>query len=101
KGAELKPGMFARVNIDLGATTGVFVPSYAVLSQAGTNERFVFVVDGNNLAAKVPVEVGSRYRDMILIEKGLGENARLVIEGMQRLVDGRMVRIIAANPRIN
>lgn len=101
RGAELKPGMFARVNIDLGATTGVFVPSYAVLSQAGTNERFVFVVDGNNLAAKIPVQVGSRYRDMVLIEKGLGENAQLVIEGMQRLVDGSTVRIIEADRRIN
>lgn len=95
-----KPGMFARVNINLGSTTGIFVPSYAVLSQPGTSQNHVFVVKGNQVS-RLTVEVGTRYEDLIKVEEGLDENERLVVEGMQRLVDGSTVRIIEASQQEN
>lgn len=92
---ELKPGMFSRVNISLGRTEGLFIPSLAVLSQPGTNERYVFTVDEQNVVRRTNVTTGPRYQDLIKIEEGLSIGATYVTEGMQKLVDGSTVRIIA------
>lgn len=92
---ELKPGMFGRVNINIGEAEGIFVPSLAVLSQPGTNERYVFTVDEQNVARRANVTTGPRYQDLIKVEEGLTAGETFVTEGMQKLVDGSTVRIIS------
>jgi RND family efflux transporter MFP subunit len=42
---RLAPGMFARVNLELGQKEAMIVPAVAVLKQSGTNERYVLLHD--------------------------------------------------------
>lgn len=90
----LRPGMFARVYIDMGEVETFVVPSNAVMIQAGTNERFIFVVDGDKASRRV-VTLGKRFDDKVEIAEGdLKEGDNLVVDGQARLYDGLMVEIM-------
>jgi RND family efflux transporter MFP subunit len=90
----LRPGMFARVYIDMGEVEAFVVPSNSVLVQEGTNERFIFVADGN-VASRRVVKPGKRFDDKVEIAEGdlkVGDN--LVIDGQARLTDGLKIEIV-------
>lgn len=89
----LSPGMFARVDLDLGEITGLFLPAAAVLQSPGSNDRFVYVVDGD-VARRTVVATGPRMEEYRLIESGLSQDDRIVIEGTGRLHDGTAIRIV-------
>jgi RND family efflux transporter MFP subunit len=90
----LRPGMFARVYIDMGEVEAFVVPSNSVLVQEGTNERFIFVADGN-VASRRVVKPGKRFDDKVEIAEGdlkVGDN--LVIDGQARLTDGLNIEVV-------
>jgi RND family efflux transporter MFP subunit len=89
----LRPGMFARVYIDMGEVEAFVVPSSSVLVQEGTNERFIFVADGN-VASRRVVKLGKRFDDKVEIAEGeLKVGDSLVIDGQARLTDGLSIEI--------
>jgi membrane fusion protein (multidrug efflux system) len=90
----LRPGMFVRVYIDMGEVEAFVVPSNTVLVQEGTNERFIFVADGN-VASRRVVLLGKRFDDKVEIAEGdlkVGDN--LVIDGQARLTDGLKIEVV-------
>lgn len=89
----LSPGMFARVQLNLGEVTGRFLPQSTVLQTPGTEDYFVFVVE-NDIAVRKPVQVGDRFEQYRQILGGLADGDVVVNEGMGRLDDGSPVRII-------
>ena len=89
----LRPGMFARVYIDMGEVDAFVVPSNAVMIQEGTNDRYIFVVDGN-VASRRLVKLGKRFDDKVEIAEGdLKEGDNLVVDGQARLTNGRTVKV--------
>jgi membrane fusion protein (multidrug efflux system) len=101
---ELKPGLFARVTLDLVVKDGaVFVPEEAIVP-IGDN-RFVFkvvdkLVDGKAAitAAFTPVKVGSRGRGMVEITEGLSAKDVVVTAGTLKIFDGAPVQPIPPAP---
>jgi len=90
----LRPGMFARVAIDMGEVETFVVPSDAVMMQQGTNERFIFVIEGN-VASRRSVKIGKRFDDKVEIAEGdLKEGDNLVTDGQARLAEGLTVEIM-------
>lgn len=90
----LRPGMFARVAIDMGEVETFVVPSDAVMMQQGTNERFIFVIEGN-VASRRSVKIGKRFDDKVEIAEGdLKEGDNLVTDGQARLAEGLSVEIM-------
>ena len=89
----LRPGMFARVFIDMGEVEAIVVPSNAVLIQEGTNDRFVFVVK-DGVAVRQLVKLGKRFDDRFEIADGLNEGDSLVVDGQARLSNGQQVEVI-------
>lgn len=49
---RLKPGMFARVSIDLGSRNNVVVPDRAVVKQTGSGNKYVYVLNGSTVSYK-------------------------------------------------
>ncbi|HLN21500.1 MAG TPA: efflux RND transporter periplasmic adaptor subunit [Bacteroidales bacterium] len=89
----LKPGMFVRVSMDLGEVDAFVVPANNVLTQEGTNTRFVFVAR-NGKAERVQVVPGKRFDEMIeIISDNLKEGDSLVTEGQARLINGDRIEI--------
>ena len=73
------------------------VPYQSVLKLTGSNERYVFVADGNT-ARRVTVTLGQRFDDKIEITPvtpgDLKEGDQLVVTGQARLVDGSTLEIV-------
>jgi membrane fusion protein, multidrug efflux system len=90
KSGALKPGMFARVRLNL-ADTGetVVVPEQAVAMQ-GEDQIMFKVIDGRAMRTKV--EVGQRRDGKVEIVEGVASTDTIVVAGWQRLRDGAAVR---------
>ena len=88
----LRPGMFARSTFNMGEVQGVTVTDIAVQKQAGTNDRYVFVVE-NGKAVRKKVTTGRLVGGRIEIISGLNENENVVVAGASRLSDGAEVEI--------
>jgi membrane fusion protein, multidrug efflux system len=89
----LRPGMYARVSIQLEEISGIFIPISAVQRQPGTSDQYVFVVE-DSTAYQIPIETGNRIEQWIQATTGLSEGQMIVTEGMARLDDGDLVRVM-------
>jgi membrane fusion protein, multidrug efflux system len=87
----LRPGMFARVKVDLGdRPNSILVPERAVAELQGKN--FVWVIGADNKAAQRPVKVGEQAGGDLLILEGLNAGERIVVEGLQKVREGAPVQ---------
>jgi RND family efflux transporter MFP subunit len=89
--AGLKPGMFARGEVNVGNQPVVTVPQKAVIYQA--NVPATFVVGANNKVALRKLKTGERLGDNVVVTEGVAEGERVVTAGAGFLVDGDTVRI--------
>ena len=98
KGAKLRPGMFARVTLELGTNDkAILVPEQAIVPRG--NQNFVFrVVDGK--AALTEVALGSRSPGQVEIVKGLKPGELVVTDGQLKLQDGTPVMVLPDKPAI-
>jgi Cu(I)/Ag(I) efflux system membrane fusion protein len=78
-GPRLRPGMYGTVFLALPATTGLMVPSEAVVD-TGEN-KYVFVATGGGHFEPRPVKVGGQMRDRMEILAGLAEGDVVVTTG--------------------
>lgn len=89
---KVRPGMFARAQINFGTEDHVVVPDVAVVKQPGSGERFVYVYD-NGKVNYVKVELGQRLGDAYELLGGIADGTTVVIAGQSRLTDGAEVRV--------
>ncbi len=93
----LRPGMFARIRIDLGKRPdSLVVPQRAVTELQGRS--FVWVVGNDNTVSQRPVttsEIGSG--GLVLIPEGLKAGERIIVEGLQKVREGAVVRPVDAD----
>lgn len=90
---KVRPGMYARVNLNFGSGESVIVPDAAVQKQAGANDKYVYTVE-NGIAKYHKVELGQRLGEYYEILSGLEAGDVVVTAGQTRLIDGSMVEII-------
>ncbi len=83
---KVRPGMFARVTLNLGARNHVVVPDIAVEKRQGSGERFVYVYSGGKVYLR-KVELGQRLGDRYELISGVENNAQVVVAGQKRLSD--------------
>jgi len=88
---NLRPGAFARADIQTGATVGVVLPQTAVLSdEQGT---YTLVVGADNKVERRGVTVAGAHADGLLISNGLSGNERVVAIAGAFLRTGEAVQI--------
>ena len=73
---NLRPGAFARADIDVGSATGVLLPQTAVLSDEQGN--YVLIVDKDNKLERRAVTVGGARSEGLLVSQGLNGSERVV-----------------------
>lgn len=87
----LLPGQFARVRVQNGLKEGAFVvPQRAVQELQGV--RSVLVVDANNKVIARTVNATNRLGSLWIIESGLTEGDRVIVEGGQKVRPGAQVQ---------
>lgn len=91
---KLRPGMFSRAVINFGEKDGVLIPDVSIQKQQGSNDKFVFVVNGDNTVSKVYIKVGKRVGNKMEITEGLTGSETIVIAGASKLDDGSQITVI-------
>lgn len=87
----VKPGTFARVSIlTQKIDQALTIPESAVFSFAGNPH--VFVVEQNKARDRA-IETAGKYKDRVLVAKGLVAGDRVVSSGVELLTDGRAIAI--------
>jgi HlyD family secretion protein len=88
---NLRPGAFARADIEVGNTTGVLLPQTAVLSDEQGN--YVLVVGSGNKLERRAVTVGGARSEGLLVSRGLNGSERVVAIAGAFLRTGETVAI--------
>ena len=91
-GERIKPGMFARVNFNMGSKNNVVVPDRAVVKQTGSGNKYVYTYSGGRVAYK-KVELGQRLGDSYELISGINDGDTVVIAGQNQLADGVEVEV--------
>ena len=89
--SRIRPGMFARVNIDFGNVNRV-VPDQAVVKRSGSGDRFVYVYKDGKVSFN-QVQLGRHIDKTYELISGVENGAEVVIAGQSRLKDGAAVKI--------
>lgn len=89
---KVRPGMFARAELNFGTEDHVVVPDVAVVKQPGSGERFVYVYN-NGKVNYVKVDLGQRLGDAYELLGGIPDGATIVVAGQSRLTDGVEVNV--------
>lgn len=87
----LRPGLFARVQLELAETQGLVVPESA-LAPSG-DAQYVYRVE-NGVVKRVMVQIGQRMGAHVEIVSGLNEGDDVVVSGLQKIRDGIEVEIL-------
>lgn len=89
---KLRPGMFSKVQLNLGKGNAILVPNIALIKQTGTNDMYVFV-NKNNVAVKTPVKTGQMIDDKIVILEGLSDGDELIVVGQNKLENQSPIKV--------
>jgi membrane fusion protein (multidrug efflux system) len=90
----LLPGMFVRVEVELGAQpNAVLVPQQAVVK--AVNDHFVYVVNSKDQVERRTVVVGGWHESQWVIDKGLAAGERVIVGDLQKVSTGLTVKPVA------
>lgn len=90
---RIRPGMFARVNIDFGNVNRVVVPDQAVVKRSGSGDRFVYVYKDGKVSFN-QVQLGRHMDTSYELISGVENGSEVVIAGQSRLKDGTPVKVV-------
>lgn len=89
---KIRPGMYARVIVDMGSQERVVVPDVAIVKQQGSGDRYVYVYKDGKVSYK-KVEIGRRLGDSYELISGVNDGDQVAISGLARLNNGMEVEI--------
>lgn len=91
----LRPGMFARVRVDLGTRKdSIEVPQRAIVELQGKN--FIWVVSPENKANQRSIKLGDLVDSNVVVVEGLSRGERIIVEGLQKAREGAPVNAMNA-----
>jgi membrane fusion protein (multidrug efflux system) len=89
---RLRPGMFLTVDLLRDDVTALVVPEGALVPEH--NRQFVLVVGEGDEVERREVETGRRRPGLVEVRSGLSAGEVVVVEGTQKAIPGRTVRVI-------
>ena len=94
--ARLRPGMFLTVTLLRDDVRALVVPETAIVPER--SRRFVLVVGADDTVERREVRTGRRSPGLVEITGGLSAGEVVVVEGTQKAIPGRTVRVIERAP---
>lgn len=91
---RVRPGMFARVQLNFGTANHIVVPDRAVVKQTGSGDRYVYTIN-NGIVSFNKVELGQRIDNTYEVISGVEDGADVVISGQTRLSNGCKAEVIS------
>jgi RND family efflux transporter MFP subunit len=88
---RLRPGMFARGEIEIGTSPALTVPLESIVSTDGYS--YVFVLNADNTVVRRRIETGAVSAGSMEVMSGLDGGEMIVIKGAGFLKDGDLVNV--------
>jgi RND family efflux transporter MFP subunit len=90
KASGLRSGLYANIRIPVGKKEAILVPQKAVVEKGQLTG--VYVADDEGIVTFRPVKTGKRYGEAIVVLSGLNSKERIVTDGIERVIDGGVIR---------
>ena len=88
----LKPGMNTTVRVkNTASKNATVIPFKAVTESLG--EFFVYIVGDSSKVSQRQLVLGHQFGENVIVEKGLTPGEKIVVEGVQNLHEGSVVKI--------
>lgn len=81
---KLRPGMFAKIQLNLGEGEAILTPTISLVKQTGTNDMYLFI-NKDNVAVKQHVLTGRLFDDKTEILKGINVGDEIIVEGQNKI----------------
>ena len=92
----LRPGLYAKVRLQLTvAEDAILIPQRCLIELQG--QYSVMVADENNTISARPIEIGQKIGDMVLVEKGLAQGDKVVVDALQKVRSGMKVQPVPSD----
>lgn len=89
---QLKPGMFANLDLTLEARAqAVVIPESAIAQTLDHDRATIFVVGASQIAQIRPVQLGVRMPGQVEIKHGVSAREMVIVEGVQKIGPGSPV----------
>lgn len=89
----LLPGQLTKVKLLLDVReNAIVVPTKALVIEKGG--AFVFVVRKDNIVEKRFIELGPEILNNVVVERGLGADEMIIVEGFHKLTHGMQVEVV-------
>ncbi len=89
----LLPGQFTRVKLLLDVREGAIVaPTKAITIEKGG--AYIYVMRKDSTVEKRFIELGPEFGNKMVVERGLGPDETIIVEGFHKLTPGMKVRVI-------
>ncbi len=93
---RLRPGMFLTVTLLRDDVRALVVPETAIVPER--SRSFVFVVGSDDTVERREVNTGRRKPGLVEVTGGLSAGEFVVVEGTQKAIPGRAVRVVERAP---
>ena len=91
----LKPGMTGRIRVlNNSAVKSIIIPSKAITEQLG--EYFVYIIGDSSKVTQQKILPGKQIGASTIVKDGLKEGGQIVVQGVQNLREGSVVKIDTA-----
>ena len=91
-GNKIRPGMYARVIMNMGTQNRVVVPDQAIMKQVGSGSRFVYVYSEGKVTYN-EVKLGQRLDTEYELISGVPTGSQVVVAGQAKLNDQMEVAV--------
>lgn len=85
----LRPGMLMQVALELGRIEALMVPEKSIIPRQ--ESHFVYIIDDNDKAQQVKVELLERFHGWVAIKSGLEAGQKVITEGAIKIRPGSSV----------
>jgi len=97
----LMPGMFVRASVETGVNPqAILCPQQAVMHNP-KGEAYVYIVNNKSAIEMRIISIEKSMGDNWLVTAGLAPGERVVMEGMQRIKPGVIVKVVPFSPPNN
>ena len=86
----LRPGMLMQVALELGRIEALMVPEKSIIPRQ--ENHFVYIIDDNDKAQQVKVELLERFHGWVAIKSGLEAGQQVITEGTIKIRPGSSVK---------
>lgn len=94
--ANIKAGMFARGEFELGSSSVLTLPQQALVLRDGFT--YAMRIEPGNKVSQIKLQTGRRSGDAVEIVRGVKPGEQYVAGGVAFLADGDVVKVVAAQP---